>query len=350
MKHNASADGSALSAQLSAVDLTAKRTPGLKVFDVFLYPILTNFVVFGVSVAATYLTRHGDQTGGKIGQWFFNRGKAFETFAMKHGMGQKQAEASKMVAFSFVDGSVMAPVVKAFEDKRESIARGIDVAMGTKPADESVYDAEPKQSWGSVLGGRIAALTLVLPTAVVLGKFGTKDNKFLWNKVKDNPGFNSLNDHMFNNPGKALGEIIEKKPALAKFFGKLRIPEISAVGFFEAFYTSLCTAVLYFASRIIAASGQKKRDGHAPGTGSESGDVPLLSTLPPTGKSLDVKPEPVSSPSAEPFPTTIAQEPREPVKTVLAGKSGREVQVEKLQEGHLAAIDADAKQQASLTL
>lgn len=243
------------------------RTPGLKIFDNITYTLLNNTAVFIVSVAATYLTMYGNHTGGKVGRWFHSRGEALEKFLTQKNfitrhlpdtvskrlrMGEKGAKATKMVAFSFIDGSVMAPVVKVLEDHREPIARGIDRTLGTEPSDDSVYDAEPNQTWGSVLAGRAFALATVLPTAIMLGKIGTKNGKWIWNRTPNNPGFSSLNDHMFHNPGTKLGHAIEKRPKLARWFGKLNIPVLMSVSLFEAFYTSVCTAALYFSSREIA--------------------------------------------------------------------------------------------------
>ena len=58
-----------------------RRTPGLKLFDFLLYPVFTNIGVFGISVAATYLTTRGgdrDAAGnliyGKTGEFFQKRG------------------------------------------------------------------------------------------------------------------------------------------------------------------------------------------------------------------------------------------------------------------------------------
>ncbi len=217
------------------------RSLGLKAFDVFLYPILTNFAVFGISVGATYLTSKGKQHG-KIGEWFQKRGDwmtgKFQNMGMSHG----QADMAKMVFFSFADGSLMAPVVKKFEDNREPIGKWIDCNLGSGALDESVYAAEPKQTWGSVLGGRLATCAIVVPTAVALDKTG-------------------LNDVMFTNPGRKLGEAITKKPGLMKMFGKLDVPELSKIAFFEYFYTSVCTAGLYFASRFMSrATADKNKE------------------------------------------------------------------------------------------
>lgn len=210
------------------------RTKGLKIFDAFLYPFLTNMGVFVTSVVATYLTSHGDKTGGQVGKFFFKRGQ-WLTNQMTEKLHWKPATAdmAKMVTFSFLDGSLMAPLVKMLEDRREKFARKLDTVLGTKPEDESVYAAEPKQSWLSVLGGRLGVVSIVVPTAVALNKTG-------------------LNDKLFSNPGKKTGEWVAKKPNLAKYFGSLDIPGLFRTTFFEFFYTSVCTAGLYFSSRFLA--------------------------------------------------------------------------------------------------
>jgi len=233
------------------------RTPGLKIFDIFLYPLLTNFVVFGVSVAATYLTSKGgerNQAGkliyGKVGKFMQERGKWLQEKFMHTGMTENQADMAKMVAFSFVDGSLMSPVVKVFEDHREHIGRAIDVKLGTVPKDDSVYSAEPKHSWSSILGGRLATVSIVVPTAVALDKTG-------------------LNDKLFTKPGLQVGHYLAKKPSVAKLLSKYDIPELGRIGAFEAFYTSVCTAGIYLISRFIARSLDHKEKKH------EQSDAPL---------------------------------------------------------------------------
>jgi hypothetical protein len=228
-----------------------KRTPGLKLFDVVLYPIITNLAVFGISVGATYLTsRGGDRTKegkliyGKVGEFFQKRGDWLMEKFKSTGMTHNQADMSKMVFFSFLDGSIMAPFVKLVEDRREKIGKWFDDKMGTTPENDDAYKAEPKQSWLSVLGGRFITAGIVVPTAVAL------------DKIK--PGGISLNDRMFNNPGKSIGEWAAKKPSITKWFGKLDVREIFRVSIFEAFYTSVCTAGLYVSSRFIARKTEKK--------------------------------------------------------------------------------------------
>lgn len=236
-----------------AVKEKPPRTKGLWLLDTFLYGILANTSVFLMSVAATYLTSRGDMTNaegkrvyGRIGKFFYDRGEVITGFFKKTGMGEESAKMSKMVFFSWFDGSLLAPLIKLAEDQRKPLAKRIDKALGTEPADDSVYDTEPKQSWGSVLGGRLATCAVVVPTAVLLDKKG-------------------LNEKWFYTYGKALGEKVEQIPMVAKHFGKHDIAEIGRVSLFEAFYTSVCTAGLYISSRMIAGLFGNKTDKNQSG-------------------------------------------------------------------------------------
>ncbi len=264
----AAAQPVAANAQPTAPDHHKKphRTLGLRLFDVFLYPFLTNFVVMALSVVATYLTSKGGTRNadgkliyGEFGNFFQTRGDKFvgglKWCGRKVGLNvnDKTTDMAKMVTFSFVDGSLIAPLVKLFEDRREKIAEWVDDRLGTAPADKSVYEAEPKQSWKSVLWGRAATFAIVFPTAVALDKIHVKGG--------------NINDHLFNNPGQKMGEWISKKPELAKKFGSLEVPMLFKIGAFEAFYTSLCTTGLYFLSRFFADRIEHKtaeKIGHPP--------------------------------------------------------------------------------------
>lgn len=227
-----------------------RRTPGLRLFDNLLYHSF-NLIVFSGSVFATYLTSHGNlrnaegkRVFGKIGEIFHKRGTVYENWLRKKStqlfgteMSAETAGNWKMVTFSFVDGTLFAPIVKFFEDRRESIAQWIDQRLGTEPEDKSVYAAEPKQTWGSVIAGRAATLFVVLPTAKLLDKKG-------------------LNETLFNTPGYKAGQKVEQwlehAPRTQHALRHINLPELGKVGAFEAFYTSVCTLGLYVSSRLIA--------------------------------------------------------------------------------------------------
>jgi hypothetical protein len=220
--------------------LLGKRTKGMWMFDTLLYPVLTNAAVFAISVLATYATTYGGPRNFMRvrGNW------AREQLQKLFKMSPQTAKETIMITFSFLDGCVMAPVVKMFEDRRLKIAEIFDKWLGTTPNDKSVYDREPKQTWGSVLGGRTTAFALVVPTAKLLSK-----------KIK---GERSLNEMLFAQPGKKIGEGLMKVwPSLQKRFPTLNIAGLMEVCALEAFYTSLCTAGLYISSRFLASRNGK---------------------------------------------------------------------------------------------
>lgn len=306
-----------------------KRTSGLWLVDAGIYPLVTNFGVFALSVIFTFLTdRGGDMARivgkngtpelrpvyGKVGQWFAARGTWLDKqFRTRFNMDEKSAQMSRIVFFSFADGSLLAPLVKLLEDRREKIALWIDEKLGTKPEDLSVYEAEPKQSWGSVLLGRFATAAVVVPVAVALNtkifhKGMPSDPKAVVFGSKVHPANTSLNDVLFNDPSIRHGEELLAKPTLRSKFtkfiknltgleaehtifkpdaaGSTEIKQTSQIHisapnerftqtdiatrysaaplvdsaaktlakmtYFEAFYTTVCTAGLYFSSRFIA--------------------------------------------------------------------------------------------------
>lgn len=227
-------------APLTAEERKQRRTLGLKLFDILLYPFLNNFIVFGTSVAATYFTSRGNIHGGPIGRALYRRGVETEKFFTNtFGMKPESAEMAKIVTWSFADGALLSPLVKVFEDRRERIGKWIDDKLGTTPANLDVYESEPKQTWGSVIKGRIAAGAIVLPTAIIFDKTG-------------------INSKLFDKRGQQLGAWIEKHPGLASKFGPADIKEVSRIGIFEAVYTSICTAALYIFSRKFARQHDAK--------------------------------------------------------------------------------------------
>ena len=243
-----------------------RRTIGERTVDWIVYPIINNFGVFAISVAATYLTskggpdEHGKLPFGKTGKFFYERGEWLKGQFRGMGMSDKNANMAKMVFFSFADGTLVAPFIKLLEDHREHMARWIDNKLGTQPQDDSVYKAEPKQTWGSVIEGRLLTSAIVVPVAAALSK----------------PTGHSLNERWFSEPGLKTGEWLAARPKLAKYFGKLDIPELFKTVYFEAFYTSVCTAGLYLISRFIAKQHKQQEMARAQMTAipSDSASVP----------------------------------------------------------------------------
>jgi len=239
-----------------------KRTPGLWVLDNLLYTVLNNLSVFAVSVAATYITQNDKVKYTGLRGWLQSRGQRVTGFLMGKGLSENSAKNASMVAFSFLDGSIMAPAIKLLEDHREPLAEKIDIVLGTVPEDKSVYDAEPKQSWWSIGLGRISALALVLPVAVALDKFG-KNHENKWGfKTEAHTGknplpFRDINTIWFREPGERAGKLImEAAPGLTKRFTNPSL--LFRTSIFEAVYTTICTVGLYVGSRFFARKSEER--------------------------------------------------------------------------------------------
>lgn len=226
---------------LTAEEKKQRRTLGLKLFDIGLYPLLTNFVVFGASVGITYLTRHGGARAdgslphGKFGVAMSKRNTDLIKGFQKVGLSEEHAKTGSMVFWSFFDGTLIAPLVKLFEDRRERIGKWIDDKLGTTPENLKVYEAEPKQTWGTVLSGRLATAAIVLPTAIAFEKAGLHKGFERW-------GQNTTNRLKTHHPNTFAS--LSKKIA--------DLPDFFRVSYFEAIYTTVCTAGLYFVSRAFA--------------------------------------------------------------------------------------------------
>jgi hypothetical protein len=263
----------------------AERTFGLKVVDGIIYPIINNAGVFTISVGFTFLTKHGNEVGEyfrdikestnnpvvatlslgaeKFSEFWAWRGDQTVNWLQNTlNMEKDSAEMAKMVTFSFLDGCLLAPAVKLLEDRRGDFAKGIDTFFGTKPEDESIYDAEPTQTWASVLGGRALTAAIVVPTAVAM------DSVYLKHVVDEVAHFDNFNNTFLNKPGFALAEKFQQHfPEIAErigtevkeSLGESRLQTLGKTGVFEAFYTSVCTAGLYVSSRFLAELGDKKQ-------------------------------------------------------------------------------------------
>lgn len=269
-------------------DSKKKRTAGLWIVDNIIYTFVTNPLVFALSVGATYLTSYGHKFNaagdwlnpraafGKFANAMARRGTKLDNFLMGFGMSKGAAENSRIVFFSFADGTLVAPLVKLLEDRREKFGKWIDDKLGTTPADLSVYEVEPKQNWRSVIGGRIATALIVAPTAIALNNVNVRiphswDKNLIRANIDPtdatahtllNNNKTNLNNYLFGFRGIVHGDRAFKKLQEKGWDNKvpkwLHLPEFLKVGYFELFYTSVCTGCLYVISRAFARHNDKK--------------------------------------------------------------------------------------------
>lgn len=244
-----------------------QRSLGQWAFDTIIYGGVINTLVFATSILATYLTNHGRQLVGTESKSLFSRfargmqdrGEWLDGKLMKAGMSHDRAGDFRMVAFSFLDGSIFAMLAKPLEDQRENIARWIDKRFSKDPVPEQTYHNEPKQTWSSVLGGRLATFAAVFTTYKMLDKLHVRNGS--------TGAFENLNKTIFSNTGEKIGSRINswswvklKFPKLARQESIFNLPGLFKIGVFEAFYTTVCTAGLYLTSRLFAGKGSKKHE------------------------------------------------------------------------------------------
>ena len=265
----AAASTNASSSTGEAVPEKPERSLGQWAFDTLIYGGVINTTVFIASIIATYLTSHGRQFAGDstsyfagFSRWMNGRGERLDNWLVNKqwAKGPAGAEDLRMVAFSFADGTVFSMLAKPLESLRNPIARFVDRNFSSNPVDESTYQNEPKQSWGSVFGGRVLTFVGVISTY-----FGLRSLH-----VKSGDTFKNLNTALFTDPGRKLGEWVSSFKAVQKHFPKLtseasiiNLPGLFRVGLFEAFYTTLCTAGLWGVSRSLARVFGKKEKAPA---------------------------------------------------------------------------------------
>jgi hypothetical protein len=254
----------AQSALAEAAPTKPKRTLGLRIFDATFYGGVVNSAIFLASAASTYWTYHGNTVGKAggalrwVGEQFYKRRKPIENALEKIGVTGEAGKIGTTVFWSFVDGTVFTPLIKAIEDRREKIALSIDTLLGTKSDNMGAYDAEPKQSWKSIFIGRMETLGIVLPVAILMEKTGGNKRIFYngGNKI-----MHAIETHTPTLDKKMTA--IVAAPHAPEYAAELGIRKktLFEVLSFEAFYTSICTVGTYLFSRVFARNHPKADKG-----------------------------------------------------------------------------------------
>jgi sugar/nucleoside kinase (ribokinase family) len=288
-----SAIGYAQTGVANPVDKNLPRTKGQKVFDLLLYPLLANIGVWALSLFVTY---HSNYNQNKA-NWFVKRSSWFKHQLEKvPGIGKNHTtvEDLNMVIWSFVDGSLMAPVVAAFESKRQSISRWLDNKMGTTPEDKSVYETEVHRHWTDVIKARITTFAFVIGTYFTFRaqlfpnstRVGTLAETTTGSGIFTRSTAKSINGFVFDVPsrkiggwlmeikaiantarnisGRQLSKMAEKMGTTARVAtnedARYQIEGITKTGIFELVYTSLCTAGLFFLGKAYASHRKQKQE------------------------------------------------------------------------------------------
>ncbi len=243
----------------------AKKTStskGEKLFDWVTYGGIAFAGVFVATLPWTYFTKYG--SGKKFHDWM-------TTALKKKGVSKHVAEQTFNTAILGSLGNAAIIPVKVMENYKPELVEKFNAMLGDKSHDASV-DQDPKQTWTSLIAGRVAAYTAVfvsLQGAVAIwggDKFQKFEEKFAEQvcKVIKKPT---------HTPGLAKTVANETK---AFRYGK--------IGALDVFATAAATILLYSGSRFFAKKNEPWHAKHtaapetpeqpAPQTALESAIVP----------------------------------------------------------------------------
>jgi hypothetical protein len=192
VKENKSATPEVKAAATNAEpEKTKKRTLGNKIYD---FGVFGSIAWLGVSAMSAITAREAMHGNNPRFSWlralnnsvFKNVSNFLSKTAMKNSSKESidaVANNVTMTAILGTGGSTLMAPIKWLEDHRESNAAKIDKLLGTTPPDEDTVAKEPKQSWKSVLSGRMLSWAMALTAVLAPGpKIVSKVNNFFGEK------------------------------------------------------------------------------------------------------------------------------------------------------------------------
>lgn len=214
-----------------------KRTLGNKIYDFGVFGSIAWLGVSTMSALTAHEAMHGNNPRFNwlrtVNNTVF---KSISSFLSKSVMKKSKKETVDAVAnhttmvFTLGMGghTLMAPI-KWLEDNRQSNAAKIDKMLGTNPPDAKEIADEPKQSWKSVLSGRMLSWSMAFATVLAAGPK-------LVNKVNDYFGKKGEEAWMKFRP-KSNHDSVKKWSNLIAF---------------DLIFTAVTAAVTYAFSRFVA--------------------------------------------------------------------------------------------------
>lgn len=227
-----------------------RRTFGNKVFDLTVWPSIQWFGVWVMSLVvadrAKNKTGIANQWFEKATSWVTTELKKFGTdnenprkiFGRQTSYKEDWAKGLVLIFALSLGGSMLVPVTKFLEDRRQRIASWIDKHFGKNALEEDLARPEPKQTWGSMLKGRLAALTTVYGAFLLVGP--------------------STMDAIQKRFGKNVTDEVMKAGPIAKRFSEKRVGQLAELAVFDLFFTAITASFHYLVSRITASKKQEK--------------------------------------------------------------------------------------------
>ncbi|GEM_PF-4429689 len=241
-----------------------KKTIGEKIFNSIAYIGIADIAVFLSGIVVGYLFKFSSQTipgskaltGEKVS---FNqgwKGLINKVAGKDASLGKKSmVDSVLMTTALMVPGNLALLPIKALESKKKQLVRHWNEKYGspgtdTHPSDAQIgdwkIDAEPKQTWASLLPSRLIAWGAVFFTFV-------SAEKFFGNQMEN---FSNKTSNVFIKGAEKLDKnLSEKNRFRAEKFGKVAVLDFLA--------TAAAAVILFVSSKFFAkATKENKKNRH----------------------------------------------------------------------------------------
>lgn len=238
---------------------------GEKWFDWLAYGGVAGVGTFAVTLPLAYLAKYG-----KVAKYF----EAGTNWLIKKGMNPSLAEPLLSTTALVHGGNLMTLAVKLAEDNKKPIVTKLDEMLGDK-TDEAALDAEPKQSWASMIKARVVAwLTVYTTMQGSVSLFGADKLAAIEH------GVGSTVCNIVRKPTHIAG-----KETVLYRYGKL--------GALDLLATAASATLLYVGSRVFARWEKQKKDqgnqyAATPVPKAHEAAAPAVEMATPAGKMSDI--------------------------------------------------------------
>ncbi len=263
-----------------------KRTGGETLFDLTTYG---GFALVGNEVVSTYIVKQAEKPTA-FGRLYQRAGELTKKISPKGGLPFVSSGRFNYINFAIIGGFTMVPFIKFFEDNKGRLVRAADSIIHGVKADNDPeirraheeMDNAPKQTWGSLLKGRIATVVFAwLVDASINWKGGWSARALKGTKLENYSSLESIAgraaDRMADSIGSRRGLDVAKTANLKSWLNQ---------GFGLLSLSTALTVLFYISSKVFAKRSDDRREIydeiHRPHTTDTTGtnETPSVHTKP----------------------------------------------------------------------
>ena len=257
------ADNDTINSTKPPVEDKKHESKGDKLFDGLVYGWLNNVGTFVLTLVSTYWLKHGGGSG-PVNHASQKLGEALSKVKVGKGNLGEHTNNIVMTTLLGIGGSLMIVPIKLLEDSRKTIVNGFNKTLGDK-TDPSQLKEAPKQSWGSLLLGRVTAWCMVFASITGVSRIVGVDKKSgLHNFERFENWFAKTVTELLGRPthtmmqnGKQVA-VVDK--ALQTAANESKTFKYGKIGAIDLFATVMATALLFVSSRAFARHGEQKHE------------------------------------------------------------------------------------------